>query len=64
LRVRDYFPEARIELDPEEFRLLLSPHIREDAIRALQSVGFETITLDLEGYKSKENGYHEKRDID
>ncbi|MFH1674007.1 MAG: ATP-dependent sacrificial sulfur transferase LarE [Pseudomonadota bacterium] len=54
VRVRDHFPEARIELDPEEISMSLSPEFRKDLINVLRSEGFEKITLDLEGYKSKE----------
>ncbi len=54
VRVRDHFPEARIELDPAEFKMALSPQVREDIINVVKSEGFEKIMLDLEGYKSKE----------
>jgi uncharacterized protein len=54
VRVRDYFPEARIELDPAEFNMVISSEIREDLVNVLISEGFEKIVLDLEGYKSKE----------
>lgn len=54
VRIRDYFPEARIELDPGEFGMALSPKIRNNMLNVVKSEGFEKITLDLEGYKSKE----------
>lgn len=54
VRVRDHFPEARIELDPEEISTALSPECRKNLINVLKAEGFEKITLDLEGYKSKE----------
>lgn len=54
VRVRDYFPEARIELDPAEFSMAISSEFREDLVNVLISEGFEKVVLDLEGYKSKE----------
>jgi uncharacterized protein len=54
VRVRDYFPEARIELDLAEFGMVISPEFREDLLSVMISEGFEKIVLDLEGYKSKE----------
>jgi uncharacterized protein len=54
VRVRDYFPEARIELDLAEFGMAIAPEFREDLLSVLISEGFEKIVLDLEGYKSKE----------
>lgn len=54
VRIRDYFPEARIELDPTEFSMAISSEFREDLINILISEGFQKIVLDLEGYKSKE----------
>ena len=54
VRIRDYSPEARIELDPPEFGVVISTQFRQDLINVLISEGFEKIVLDLEGYKSKE----------
>lgn len=54
VRIRDYFPEAKIELDPPEFGMAIPTQFRRDLINVLRSEGFEKIVLDLEGYKSEE----------
>ena len=50
VRVRVHGNIARIEILPEEFDKLLS--IREEISARLKNLGFDYVTLDLQGYKS------------
>ncbi|MBI4467884.1 MAG: ATP-dependent sacrificial sulfur transferase LarE [Acidobacteria bacterium] len=50
VRVRHFGPVARIEVLPAEIPLLLS--LREPVLARLRDLGFRTITIDLEGYRS------------
>ena len=49
LRVRVHGKIARIEILPEEFSKLLS--LREEISARLKSLGFDYVTLDLQGYR-------------
>ncbi|NQT66359.1 MAG: TIGR00268 family protein, partial [Actinobacteria bacterium] len=51
-RVRYHYPIARIEIEKEEIPKILQSNIREKMIKKLKKIGFEYITLDLEGYRS------------
>ncbi|HEY9682608.1 MAG TPA: ATP-dependent sacrificial sulfur transferase LarE [Oculatellaceae cyanobacterium] len=52
VRVRHYEHTARIELSQEELpRLLTDSAIQKLLIKQLKSLGYEHITIDLEGYK-------------
>jgi uncharacterized protein len=51
LRVRDHGPVARIEVAPEKITALLQPHMRTRIIRQLTQLGYEFVTVDLEGYR-------------
>ncbi|GAI55847.1 unnamed protein product, partial [marine sediment metagenome] len=42
----------RIEIEKEEIPKILQSNIREKMIKQLKKIGFEYITLDLEGYRS------------
>ncbi|WP_078412563.1 ATP-dependent sacrificial sulfur transferase LarE [Priestia abyssalis] len=50
VRVRTHQEIARIEVEPNDMRIVLENH--EDITRELQSLGYQYITLDLIGYKS------------
>lgn len=52
VRVRHHQSEARIEVPPEDFHLLLDEQVRENILKVARSVGFQSITLDLEGFRS------------
>jgi len=52
VRVRCYYPTARIELDPEDISRLLEPPIRKKVVKRLKAIGFDHITIDMEGYGS------------
>ncbi len=52
VRVRYHHPIARIEIEKEEIPKILQSNIREKMIKKLKKIGFEYITLDLEGYRS------------
>ncbi len=52
VRVRDHGNIARIETSPDEMRRLLLTGIHEKIVRNLKNIGYEYITLDLEGYRT------------
>lgn len=52
VRVRTYDTTARIETDVESIGLLVRPDVRERVISHLKEIGYEFITLDLEGFRS------------
>lgn len=43
---------ARIEVPPEGITQLLDPVVREELFRKLKELGFQFVTLDLEGFRS------------
>jgi pyridinium-3,5-biscarboxylic acid mononucleotide sulfurtransferase len=50
LRVRHYEHTARIELDDKDFQKLVQDDIRVRIVHFFKSLGFEFVTIDLEGY--------------
>ena len=50
VRVRTYGTIARIEVIKEEMQTLLS--LQDDVVRGLKAIGFSSVTMDLEGYRS------------
>jgi uncharacterized protein len=52
LRVRDHSGIARIEIHPEDFKIVLNDTAREKIVSFLKSIGYEQITLDLQGFRS------------
>lgn len=52
LRVRDHFPIARIELDPDEIERSASGPIRKMILDELRKAGYYHVCLDLEGYRT------------
>ena len=51
-RVRHHGPVARLELDPDDERILLDGEIRRKVVRAVREAGFGFVALDLEGYRT------------
>ncbi len=51
VRVRDHEGIARIEVDPNELPEFLEPVRRDRISRGLKALGFQFVTLDLEGYR-------------
>jgi uncharacterized protein len=51
LRVRDHYPVARLEVPSEEIPRLAKPENRATAVKALRSLGYRYVTLDLIGYR-------------
>jgi pyridinium-3,5-biscarboxylic acid mononucleotide sulfurtransferase len=54
LRVRYSNSSARIEVAPEERKLFYDEAVMDQIDRALNQLGFTTVTLDLKGYARKE----------
>lgn len=52
LRVRHHGTVARIEVDPEDFPLVLNPDNRKNIARHFKSIGYAYVTLDLDGFRS------------
>ncbi|WP_419066710.1 ATP-dependent sacrificial sulfur transferase LarE [Hungatella sp.] len=55
VRVRVHGSIARIELNPEEFGLLLKENIRSIVYQKYKEYGFSYVTLDLMGYRTGSN---------
>ncbi|MFQ5837280.1 MAG: ATP-dependent sacrificial sulfur transferase LarE [Thermoplasmata archaeon] len=51
-RVRHHGSVARIEVPKEEVPRLLQEDVREEVSRRMKALGFEYVTLDLEGYRT------------
>ncbi|MXX11087.1 MAG: ATP-dependent sacrificial sulfur transferase LarE [Nitrospira sp. SB0675_bin_23] len=51
VRVRDHDGIARIEVDRHELPNMLDPVRRDHITRGLKALGFQFVTLDLEGYR-------------
>ncbi|MFN3739592.1 MAG: ATP-dependent sacrificial sulfur transferase LarE [Thermodesulfovibrionales bacterium] len=51
VRVRDYWPMAKIEVSRDEIGLLFEEETREKIIKEIKSTGYTTISIDLEGYR-------------
>ncbi len=58
VRLRIYDKTARIEIDKDSFTSLLG--LREELINYLHSLGYDYITLDLEGFRSGSMDLHVK----
>jgi len=52
LRVRDHFPIARIEVPSHDIECLSRQGVRGDVVEALQALGYQYVTLDLQGFRS------------
>ena len=51
VRVRDHGDIARIEVSPDDLRILLTEGRREKVSQALKQLGYRFVTVDLEGYR-------------
>lgn len=52
VRVRTFGRTGVIEVGPEEVRRFRSPELREKILAALQEIGYKTIHIDSEGYRT------------
>ena len=52
VRVRHYRALARIEVYPEEMERFAERPIREKVVRRLKEIGYQYVTLDLQGFRS------------
>ena len=51
-RVRHHGEVARVEVPPELVERAASAQVRDELLRALRRLGFQYVTLDLQGYRS------------
>ena len=52
VRVRHFGDTARIEVPIADLPRLLAPEVRERATRGLKTIGYRSVTVDLEGFRS------------
>jgi pyridinium-3,5-biscarboxylic acid mononucleotide sulfurtransferase len=52
VRVRHHGPVARIEVEPDRIPGLMTKAAREKLVRAFKALGYQYVTLDLEGYRT------------
>ena len=52
VRVRYYFPAARIEVGEDEINKITGSKLREKILTKFKELGFKYVTVDLEGYKN------------
>lgn len=52
LRVRDHLETARIEVAPEDLKIMINDTVRGEIVMFLKSLGYKNITLDLQGFRS------------
>ncbi len=52
LRVRHHDAVARIEVEPEDFFVLMEDGVRERVTEYFRTIGYSYITLDLDGFRS------------
>ena len=52
LRVRHHDTVARIEVQPEDFLMLVDTGVRTRVTEFFKSIGYSYVTLDLEGFRS------------
>jgi uncharacterized protein len=52
VRVRDYGPIARLEVEPSAFDRLMVEGVRERVVTRLKELGYVYVALDLEGFRS------------
>lgn len=52
LRVRDHGAVARIELLPDDRKVLIEDSLVHEIVQKLKSLGYQYVTLDLEGYRT------------
>ncbi|MDY7080944.1 MAG: ATP-dependent sacrificial sulfur transferase LarE [Halobacteria archaeon] len=52
LRVRDHDGMARVEVAPDEMEKVLNQEVMHEIDRRLREVGFDYVTLDMQGYRT------------
>lgn len=52
VRVRHHGETARIEVEPKDFRKVMTGEARAKVLRHLKKLGYAYVTLDLEGYRT------------
>jgi uncharacterized protein len=52
VRVRDHFPIARIEVEPDDIPIVLDDSFRQEIVDEFQQLGYLYVTLDLKGFRS------------
>ena len=52
LRVRHHDDVARIEVSPEDFRIVLDDQARQDISKKFREIGYSYVALDLDGFRS------------
>ncbi|MBI5408643.1 MAG: ATP-dependent sacrificial sulfur transferase LarE [Nitrospirae bacterium] len=52
LRVRDHSETARIEVHPEDFKIIMAASVRKEVVDFLKSLGYKYVSLDLQGFRS------------
>ena len=52
VRVRDHFPLARIEVPQADLPRLSQAEMREEIVQSFKGIGYQYVTLDLEGFRS------------
>jgi uncharacterized protein len=50
-RVRHHDTLARLEFARDEMARALEPQVREQIVRELRSIGYQQVTVDLQGYR-------------
>lgn len=51
-RARHHGDICRIEIDPQDFRYMLDPEVRQHIVDSIKAVGYKFVTLDLAGYRT------------
>jgi uncharacterized protein len=52
VRVRDHGDTARIEVLPDDRKVLIEDSLVAEIVQKLKSLGYRYVTLDLEGYRT------------
>ena len=52
VRVRHHEDIARIEISPQDFAILLDSDTRDQVSKHFRSIGYNYVTLDLDGFRS------------
>jgi pyridinium-3,5-biscarboxylic acid mononucleotide sulfurtransferase len=63
-RVRHLGDTARIEMMPEDFKLIIQKERLNRLVNAIQQIGFKFVSLDLEGYKKGKMNYSSMEEDD
>jgi uncharacterized protein len=63
-RVRHLGDTARIEMMPEDFKMIIQKERLNRLVNAIQQIGFKFVSLDLEGYKKGKMNYSSMEEDD